>query len=509
MPRTLLTTYSTVLVRHIEWRQRIALAGCDDSLGGPSYLYYRYYSQPRSESFDLNVRVRGADGKPALEKQTFSMTPMDQVNKRLAENATSKVTVRPGVVWKQATAQLSSNSPIEDAYSSAFVQRDPTDPAGPGDLLLFAIMDGHRSYHTSQLLSKVLLPAIGLQLQQLTTADSDPQKVALAIQSAFVNLDWEIINAPLRILAENIDKLALANQQVPDLSQHPMALATMQPAISGSCAIMALFDTAHQNLYVACTGDSRAVAGVYEETEDGNGSWRVEVLSEDQTGRNPSELKRMQSEHPADEANTVIMRGRVLGGLEPTRAFGDARYKWPRDVQEALHKAFMEGNAKTLRAVPSMLKTPPYVTARPEVTHRKLSLPPYANPSTKPKSMMRFLLSSEEVVALVGGHLAGLKGSVPKAQLPEMVRTTSGSPTVNGKSFEPRRSTEGKWAFVDDNVCTHLIRNALGGADESKLRKLLSIPAPLSRSYRDDITVTVVWWEDGPNATPEQVRAKL
>lgn len=41
----------------------------------------------------------------------------------------------------------------------------------------------------------------------------------------------------------------------------------------------------------------------------------------------------MQSEHPADEANTVIMRGRVLGGLEPSRAFGDARYKWSHDVQ--------------------------------------------------------------------------------------------------------------------------------------------------------------------------------
>ena len=44
-------------------------------------------------------------------------------------------------------------------------------------------------------------------------------------------------------------------------------------------------------------------------------------------------LCRMQAEHPADEANTVIMRGRVLGGLEPTRAFGDARYKWPAEVQ--------------------------------------------------------------------------------------------------------------------------------------------------------------------------------
>jgi pyruvate dehydrogenase phosphatase len=58
---------------------------------------------------------------------------------------------------------------------------------------------------------------------------------------------------------------------------------------------MAVLDTAHRDLYVACTGDCRAVAGVWEEHEDGKGSWRVEVLSEDQTGRNPNELKRFQN----------------------------------------------------------------------------------------------------------------------------------------------------------------------------------------------------------------------
>ena len=42
----------------------------------------------------------------------------------------------------------------------------------------------------------------------------------------------------------------------------------------------------------------------------------------------------MQSEHPQDEAENVIRGGRVLGGLEPTRAFGDARYKWTREVQD-------------------------------------------------------------------------------------------------------------------------------------------------------------------------------
>jgi hypothetical protein len=41
----------------------------------------------------------------------------------------------------------------------------------------------------------------------------------------------------------------------------------------------------------------------------------------------------LQLEHPAED---VIARGRILGGLEPSRAFGDARYKWPREVQETL-----------------------------------------------------------------------------------------------------------------------------------------------------------------------------
>lgn len=67
-------------------------------------------------------------------------------------------------------------------------------------------------------------------------------------------------------------------------------------AVKGSCALMAVLDTAHRDLYVACTGDSRAVAGIWEESANsGDGKWRVEVLSEDQTGRNPNELKRWAS----------------------------------------------------------------------------------------------------------------------------------------------------------------------------------------------------------------------
>ena len=117
---------------------------------------------------------------------------------------------------------------------------------------------------------------------------------------------------------------------------------------------------------------------------------------------------------------------------------------------------------------------------------------------------------------MVGGHIAGLKGYIPKSSMSNLVPTSTGTPTVEGKDKKRSSKDEGAWAFVDENVSSHLIRNAFGGGDEKALRKLLSIPAPFARSYRDDVTVTVVWWEDGrqkeakiDNFTPEKIKAKL
>ena len=197
----------------------------------------------------------------------------------------------------------------------------------------------------------------------------------------------------------------------------------------------------------------------------------------------------------------------------------------------------MEPKGEAMRSAPSTLKTPPYVTAKPVVTHRPLSFLPLPAPPASSSPALRFVvlatdglwdeLSNEEVVALVGGHLAGLRGTIPKAELPRLVRTSTstGAQGVEGKDKDVkarRERQEGAWAFEDDNLSTHLIRNALGGGDVEHLRRLASIPAPYSRRFRDDITVTVVWWEDGREgaaqteqvAIPrveaqEQVKAKL
>lgn len=176
-------------------------------------------------------------------------------------------------------------------------------------------------------------------------------------------------------------------------------------------------------------------------------------------------------------------------------------------VSYSLNQAFLVGNNQNMRTPPSTFKTPPYVTSTPVITHHKLSFLPLADKTgSKPSSALRFIvlatdglwdqLSSQEVVALVGGHLAGLKGTIPKSSLTGLVPTSTGSPAIEGKD-KKRQKKEGAWAFVDENISAHLIRNAFGGGDVTSLRRLLSIPAPFARSYRDDVTVTVVWWEDG------------
>jgi len=210
-------------------------------IGTPTYLYYRY-NHP--QTFDLPVKILGADGARVMTNKTFPLLPLSTVNERLNANAKSDTIVRPGgVTWKYSTATVAANEPLEDAHAEAIIAREPSDPKGPGDWLFFAVMDGHGGPHTSRLLSNTLINAVVLQFSLLvygfsgTTSSKpgvqNPETVSSAIQSAFTKLDEELINAPLKVLANNIDKESLKKKIIPDLSEHPLALPVMLPAVSG------------------------------------------------------------------------------------------------------------------------------------------------------------------------------------------------------------------------------------------------------------------------------------
>lgn len=298
------------------------------ALAGSAYWYYSTTQTPSTETFELPVREQGPDGKPVKVMRRFPLLPKSVIEARLTEQATldTHYSSPDGRTWKSTTARVASNNPIEDAHAHGL---HPRLPGSPDQRMFFAVMDGHAGFHTSQLLSRILIPAVALELSQAATPSTSvyervklalsfgtsgpskelpPGATARAVQKAFTDLDYEIISAPLKLLVTNVDQVSLRKGLIPDLSQNPMALPVMQPAMSGmstwlplslhispilgSCALMAILDPASQDLHVACTGDARAVAGYWEETADGSGRWRVEVMSEDQTGRNPNELKR-------------------------------------------------------------------------------------------------------------------------------------------------------------------------------------------------------------------------
>lgn len=71
-------------------------------------------------------------------------------------------------------------------------------------------------------------------------------------------------------------------------------------------------------------------------------------------------MKRIRDAHPMDEKFSVLVAGRLLGELYPLRAFGDFRYKWPLELQQLVL-------SQIGGSIPHGLRTPPYLTALPEV----------------------------------------------------------------------------------------------------------------------------------------------
>lgn len=469
-----------------------------------------------------------------------------------------------------------------------------------GDLCFFTVMDGHGGDYTSTVLSRKLIAFVALELDKVfketgeyaqmarsqismtssiwrtlfggnTTREShwlaahaldgNPEIVKRALTKGFRGLDKEIITTPLELLKQyelNLASLpksktrddtnslsALAHSIWPSTIGNPKstpfstvsqstAYENILPALSGSCALMVYVDSARWDLYVASTGDSRAVAGYWNER---SGRWEVEALSVDQTGRNQDEVKRIQREHPIEEAPYVIQRGRVLGGLEPTRAFGDARYKWDEGTQKRIAEAFLPQGR--VRMPPRGLKTPPYVTAEPVVEWRRIpgkmdstveGSSNYDSSSNAPSRELRFiimasdglwdLMSNEEAVSLVAGHLAGMRGSVRAADLQRMCfEPSKGADMQAGQSLASLESSSSSapgsaerivphhpllkspnhmpaFTFEDDNLSTHLVRNALGGAARERVAGLLAIPSPESRRYRDDVCISLLTYSD-------------
>ncbi|GAB7361470.1 hypothetical protein MBLNU230_g1526t1 [Neophaeotheca triangularis] len=470
-------------------------------------------------------------------RKVLEMLTPEQADAKLRTNEESYLVGRGGGVVRYDVVQIPSNDPIEDDHVEKIVEVPSSTAATDAgktssDWMFWGVFDGHAGWTTSAKLRQTLVSYVARELNQTyKSALSDPaltfptaESVDAAIKKGFVNLDNEITQ-------ESVQKVLKSQSK-------RVAAELLAPALSGSCALLSFYDSRSKELRVACTGDSRAVLG----RRGASGKWTATALSVDQTGGTASEDARLRAEHPNEPY--VTMNGRILGGLEPSRAFGDAVYKWSKETQEKMKSQFFG------RSPSKHLKTPPYVTAEPVVTTTKID-PAKGDFVVMATDGLWEMLTNEEVVGLVGQWLEkqATNGGQAKASSSSQSWLQSWFSTQkaaslpiehqgqndekNGQRAPIRQQQWGlpsgqdqRFVVEDKNAATHLVRNALGGKDKDMISALLTLPSPYSRRYRDDLTVQVLFFgtekessgnvelnreasATAANGTSEQVKAKL
>lgn len=450
-----------------------------------SFALYSYLSPKNPISLDSQTSIKEFPKTPLLPsssdpKQSITLLTDDEIDKKLHNLEQSYFVNRNKGIFRYDVAQLPSNNPIEDNHVEKVITVQ-NNANQNNDLYFFGIFDGHGGPFTSAALSKDLVRSVASQLTEVYTKSTSSKKTFdNAIVEGFLKLDKEIVWESFRKLFKN-----------PHDRQNVMGI---MPAVSGSCALLSIFNSEDKTLKVAVSGDSRTLIGGID--TDGK-NWFVKSLSVDQTGDSKTEVERIRSEHPGEP--DVIRRGRILGSLQPSRAFGDYRYKL-KDVDGKSLSDLPDYIKLYFRSEPRNFKTPPYVTARPEITTTRID--------TNTKFMVMGsdglfeLLSNEEIVSLVVRWMDQYMPSATASARPGRsmkIKDYSEDKDAQRTAFrylsDKPRLDENDMMLKDSNVATHIIRNALSaGGRPEYVSTLLSIPSPMSRKYRDDLTVTVAFF---------------
>lgn len=195
---------------------------------------------------------------------------------------------------------IASNNPSEDGYSIQEFNKG----------ILIGIYDGHGGGECVKVVQDRLTSYVA---QYLKKSGTRREEIKQAIKNAFVAFDHDLINGA-------IQPYPVSHWMNPFYLNYGNILRNLKCASSGACAIVAYIND--KDVYVACLGDSRAVLGRKRNySHEGVELYQAIELSKDQTARTPSEFARLCEEHPGEE-DSVVVRGRILGGLQPSRAFG-------------------------------------------------------------------------------------------------------------------------------------------------------------------------------------------
>lgn len=466
---------------------------------------------------------RGCGGHDLISKRSLGLssshlyqaklTPAEVTN-ILRANEYTNTDLPPGPVKSFDTNTLQSNNPIEDSHAEAVMT------SGSNGGLLFGIFDGHGGAACGQVVAKRLFSyiAAGLLPPQLLTNHIEAIQAGDKSHPDFTlvnnfNDHFELVQdlrdlyhesyiqylqrlVAKRVEIGNNDQindvedilinsfLSLDNDMSNEAIAKPGAqvnMKTVTVAMSGCVAAAAYIEGPH--LSVASTGDCTAVVGSLSDTD----TWLAKKLTLEHNSDNQKEVKRILAEHPENEHHHIIKGDRLLSILAPLRAFGDFKFKWDRTTIEDTLGAILGEHA-----CPPNYKTPPYLTAKPEVSYHRLS--PRDKFLVIGSDGLWDMMTPMQVVRLVGEHMSG------KSTLSPLQLSHNNVQLKDIAALLKQRQAAMRLKPTDTNAATHLIRNALGGTaygvDHGRLSQMLSLPQDMVRMFRDDITIQVVFFDD-------------
>lgn len=237
------------------------------------------------------------------------------VRKILHQNESHSTTLHParhGVLSFHSNS-IAANATCEDSCS---FQLEPIKETTDNGLAraYFTVTDGHLGPDTAQVVARYLPSYIAGEIAKIPSSGDAAERLeakAEAITRAFTRLDGDIVNGGIPGL----------------LAKQPQSLA-----LQGACCVTAILDPENNGVFVGGAGDCRAVLG----KKSASGGWEMVEMSRDHTLRDESEVGRLKEEHPDESVDVLGSGGRVLGVLMPSRAFGDADFKWKQEEQKVL-----------------------------------------------------------------------------------------------------------------------------------------------------------------------------
>ncbi|KAL7804779.1 phosphatase 2C-like domain-containing protein [Trichoderma aethiopicum] len=389
---------------------------------------------------------------------------LKSANAKLREQAQSFIfDSADGKKGRLDVVRVASNDPVEDEWSMGIgggIEGEKTLYAG--------IMDGHAGWATSKVLKEALIPYVSSALGRILFTSSE-DAVNAAIKRAFTSLD---------------DRIMTNAREAAEASQEPgsaEAIAALAPAFAGSCALLTMYEPKTSILRTAITGDSRAVLGSWAAATE---TFTAEALTKDQTGFNEEEVKRLSAEHPGETNDILDAKSGRLMGIAVTRGFGDHRWKWTNEFIKYLQSNFY-GTAPRPKS-----KTPPYMTASPEVTVRRVESSDFVILAS---DGLWDVMSNEDAVACVSRWLAARRKGRPE----EVDNIRLDVHTLDEEGYLSYKATPEYFAIEDlDNAAVCLVKNALGGRRRGLFCGAMTVNTPTSRYMRDDITVQVIFFKD-------------